>query len=514
MANSAVYSSIMATIFASLNVLVTRLVAFDTSIADLTPYLNNDPVELLFTLQLGGGTDIAQAVEYGAGLVERPEKCILVLIQVQGSKPYTVRIEFHNGAPKAKCTCPAARFSKFCKHAIAVLIMWAQSPDRFIYGQQTLAEEPPTTKPRGAKRATKATVERSDLQTQSIQQTLKLAQELAERGLTGVQPAFLEQLRTIAENLQSLKTHRLKQAVDHLAQIIETAREFAVSEEQFTRALLRLWLTTRAVEEHFAQRRTLPQEQLEEMLGRTWRDTDLQPRENLRLMELAYENIVIQTGFRLDISHLIELNTGELLREMKITPLSAPPAAQGMKPARPKPFLATRVGVHPGYAPKRIKIYDALPLHDELATLVPQTLAHAHTEWRSLISHYLERLLDPFAPRELPCLLHYQHIVWQDNTLWLADTQGMLLQLYVMPAHLETLREAERQDQQIQQEHPGMIRAESDVHSSVCWEHALLRHRWLALFGYLEGEDRLWFRPIGGLHEHGVAPLIFQLQRR
>lgn len=80
MANSAIYSSIMATIFASLNVLDTRLVAFDTSIVDLTPYLNDDPVELLFTLQLGGGTDIAQAVEYGAGLVERPEKCIFVLI--------------------------------------------------------------------------------------------------------------------------------------------------------------------------------------------------------------------------------------------------------------------------------------------------------------------------------------------------------------------------------------------------------------------------------------------------
>ncbi|MCX7924684.1 MAG: VWA domain-containing protein [Fimbriimonadales bacterium] len=80
MANSAVYSSIMASIFASLSVLETHLVVFDTSIADLTPYLNDDPVELLFNLQLGGGTDIAQAVAYGASLVKRPEKCIFVLI--------------------------------------------------------------------------------------------------------------------------------------------------------------------------------------------------------------------------------------------------------------------------------------------------------------------------------------------------------------------------------------------------------------------------------------------------
>jgi hypothetical protein len=458
----------------------------------------------------------AEQIVAGDQLLHLARSDTTLYAQVQGSKPYTVRIEFQDGAPKAKCTCPAARFSKFCKHAIAVLIMWAQSPERFVYGQQTLAEEPPATKPRGAKRAAKATVERTDLQTQSIQQTLKLAQELAERGLTGVQPAFLEQLRAIAENLQSLKTRRLKQAVDYLAQLIEDARVSPVSEERFTRALLRLWLTARAVEEHFTERRTLPEEQLEEMLGRTWRDKDLQPRENLRLMELAYENIEIQTGFRLDISHLIELDTGELLREMKITPLNAPPAAQEMKPARPTPFIATRVGVYPGYTPKRIKVYETLPLHAPSAELVRQAIAHAYTEWQPLISSYLERILDPFAPRELPCLLRYQHIVWQDNKLWLADTQGTLLQLAVkvMPEVIEALREAERQVQEWQEAGWIVITAGADLSNGICLEHALLRHRWLALFGYLEGEDRLWFRPISALHEHGVAPLIFQPQRR
>jgi len=80
MANSAIYASLMACIFASLQVLETHLVVFDTSIVDLTPYLSGDPVELLFSLQLGGGTNIAQAVAYGANLVKRPEKCIFVLI--------------------------------------------------------------------------------------------------------------------------------------------------------------------------------------------------------------------------------------------------------------------------------------------------------------------------------------------------------------------------------------------------------------------------------------------------
>lgn len=80
MANSAIYASLMASIFASLQVLETHLVVFDTSVVDLTPYLSGDPVELLFSLQLGGGTDIAHAVAYGASLVRRPERCLFVLI--------------------------------------------------------------------------------------------------------------------------------------------------------------------------------------------------------------------------------------------------------------------------------------------------------------------------------------------------------------------------------------------------------------------------------------------------
>ncbi len=80
MAPSAIHAGVMAAIFASLNVLQTHLVFFSTEVVDMTPYLTDDPMELLFGLQLGGGTDIARAVAYGAQLVCQPEKCIFVLI--------------------------------------------------------------------------------------------------------------------------------------------------------------------------------------------------------------------------------------------------------------------------------------------------------------------------------------------------------------------------------------------------------------------------------------------------
>jgi Mg-chelatase subunit ChlD len=76
---SVVYASIFAAVMASLPVVKTKLVCFDTVIADLTDELA-DPVEVLFGVQLGGGTDINQAVAYCADKIERPSKAHLILI--------------------------------------------------------------------------------------------------------------------------------------------------------------------------------------------------------------------------------------------------------------------------------------------------------------------------------------------------------------------------------------------------------------------------------------------------
>ncbi|MEO0424754.1 MAG: VWA domain-containing protein [Pseudomonadota bacterium] len=79
MATSVVYSAIFAAVMASLPGIATKLVCFDTSIVDLTEQLE-DPVDVLFGVQLGGGTDINQAVAYCEGLVRQPSKTHLVLI--------------------------------------------------------------------------------------------------------------------------------------------------------------------------------------------------------------------------------------------------------------------------------------------------------------------------------------------------------------------------------------------------------------------------------------------------
>ena len=79
MASSVIYASIFAAVMASIPVVRTKLVCFDTTIVDLTDDLA-DPVEVLFGIQLGGGTDINQAIAYCAERIERPTKAHFVLI--------------------------------------------------------------------------------------------------------------------------------------------------------------------------------------------------------------------------------------------------------------------------------------------------------------------------------------------------------------------------------------------------------------------------------------------------
>ena len=79
MADSIVYSSIFGAVMASLPAVKTHLVLFDTSVVDLTEEMH-DPVDILFGVQLGGGTDINRAVGYCQSLIRDPRNTILVLI--------------------------------------------------------------------------------------------------------------------------------------------------------------------------------------------------------------------------------------------------------------------------------------------------------------------------------------------------------------------------------------------------------------------------------------------------
>ncbi|QBD77918.1 VWA domain-containing protein [Ktedonosporobacter rubrisoli] len=79
MAASVVYSGIFGAVLASMRAISTQMVVFDTAVVDLTAELQ-DPVDLLFGTQLGGGTDINRALAYCQQIISRPAQTILVMI--------------------------------------------------------------------------------------------------------------------------------------------------------------------------------------------------------------------------------------------------------------------------------------------------------------------------------------------------------------------------------------------------------------------------------------------------
>ena len=79
MGESVIYSSVISCILASMASLRTRIVAFDTNIVDLTEK-SDDPVDLLFGFQLGGGTNIDQSVAYCEQFIENPSRTMFFLI--------------------------------------------------------------------------------------------------------------------------------------------------------------------------------------------------------------------------------------------------------------------------------------------------------------------------------------------------------------------------------------------------------------------------------------------------
>ncbi|HSI85877.1 MAG: VWA domain-containing protein [Candidatus Methylacidiphilales bacterium] len=91
MVDSVIHSAVTAAIFFGVKALRTHLVLFDTSIVDVSADCA-DPVETIMKVQLGGGTDIAQAVMYADKLIDNPRKAIVVLITdfCEGGPPHVL----------------------------------------------------------------------------------------------------------------------------------------------------------------------------------------------------------------------------------------------------------------------------------------------------------------------------------------------------------------------------------------------------------------------------------------
>jgi Mg-chelatase subunit ChlD len=114
MADSVVYAGVFGSVLASLRALRVSVVAFDTEVVDLTE-LVSDPVDLLFGVQLGGGTDIGAALAYCAQLVTRPADTVLILLS-----------DLFEGADRH---APARHLAELRRRGVICVVLLALSDD-------------------------------------------------------------------------------------------------------------------------------------------------------------------------------------------------------------------------------------------------------------------------------------------------------------------------------------------------------------------------------------------------
>lgn len=127
MADSVVYGAVCGSIFASLPALETRVVAFDTEVVDLTEKCGDDPVDMLFGVQLGGGTDINKSVAYCEQFITDPSRTLFVMLT-----------DLYEGGNEAQLV---RRMSEMVESGVRALCLLALSDGGVPYYDERLARK-------------------------------------------------------------------------------------------------------------------------------------------------------------------------------------------------------------------------------------------------------------------------------------------------------------------------------------------------------------------------------------
>jgi len=129
MSDSVVYASVFGAALASVRSLQTRLISFDTAVVDLTDHLN-DPIDLLFGIQLGGGTDINRAMAYCQSIITRPAETVLIVVS-----------DLHEGTPGGDFVARIAAMARSGVTCVALLALSDEGAPAFDRGAASALAE-------------------------------------------------------------------------------------------------------------------------------------------------------------------------------------------------------------------------------------------------------------------------------------------------------------------------------------------------------------------------------------
>lgn len=337
---------------------------------------------------------------------------------VSGSTDYRVTLDFTDEI-KVVCTCPAHRRSKFCKHVVAVSCLLLEKPEQFT-PTDPLPEAPAPVKAKKAAASSKKQAGASELRTAGLETIDRLMAELAAGGLMALGPEKAALVAAAGALVRSLKLRRLGNL------ILRLQRPGEMNPGLFADLLVDLWLTRQAVGAHLDGSVSLDPRVAEDLLGKTWRDEELEPVTGLQLFEIAY-TAISDGEFQIETSYLAEPATGAVYAEKLITPMKMNTWTKGRCRQL---ILLDEGGLYPGAAPRRIKLrrMRRAPL---MASHVAQFLESAPATVAELRRLLVERLSEPFGPPELAVLFRPAALVAQGDLIGALDAASQYVELAI-----------------------------------------------------------------------------------
>ena len=343
-----------------------------------------------------------------------------------GSAPYKVQI-VHDAEKgyRGRCSCMAARSRPFCKHAAALLVLWARDTNAFAVAEAApeMAGEPGAP----AKRAKAKTgkVDANALMRQGVEQTLALVRELALSGITTMSEERIAQVRALAETLRAERLRRMSARLLELAATLGVAaREYAALDtEDYGAAVADLWLAARRVQKHL-DGEALPLEHVETLIGRSWTKKDRTPVQDLHLIEYAFVQEVTADDFVIRESRFLDMSSGTHYSEKQILPAFL---AKRTAPKRSyEGFLLSGAGGgrYPGFAPHRLDLSEPGSFQPLAADAISRIRDQALAGVAGALVKLSEHRKDVFAPDTVPVAVRVDSLMAEGDRLLALDESG------------------------------------------------------------------------------------------
>ncbi|MFC7442541.1 hypothetical protein [Laceyella putida] len=233
-----------------------------------------------------------------------------------------------------------------------------------------------------------------------------------------------QSIATFAELSEFVKSYKLRRLGNILTSLKEELHFHPTNQIEIARLLSDAWFTVAAIRKHLQDGLKNPV-LLDELVGKTWRKTELERVSGLNLVELGYERQLLTSGFIVETSMLIDLNQGTLFAEKQITPQKMNISS---KASYFQVLEADSAYLYPGQEPRRIKLESFRQrtlTHTDLDRLVP----YAVSSFQPLLTQLQEQASSLFPQEEICALIHPKLLVQAGNVVYAIDQQHRMLRV-------------------------------------------------------------------------------------